>query len=89
MKWISVARVRWNFFIFLHYDSVSISWHIELLLLVMAQRLSSAGDGIEILSFAEIGVETTEVESVMFVIHCIPQFQLLFISSACYNSTNR
>ena len=57
----------------------------------MAQRPSSAGDGTETLSFAGTGVETSKVESVMMVVpvflKCYP-FQRLFISSACYNSTN-
>ena len=69
IQWITVAKVQWNFL------ETSLAGIMILYLLVMAQRLSSAGDGTETLSLmvqrpSPLGtnVETSEVESVMVVV---------------------
>ena len=54
MQWITVAKVQWNFFVF----KTSLAGIMILYLLVMAQRPSPLGTG----------VETSEVESVMIVV---------------------
>ena len=71
IQWITVAKVQWNFLVF----KTSLAGIMILYLLVMAQRLSSAGDGTETLSLmvqrpSPLGtnVETSEVESVMVVV---------------------
>ena len=54
MQWITVAKVQWNFLVF----KTSLAGFGDPLLLVMAQRPSPLGTG----------VETLEVESVMIVV---------------------
>ena len=64
MHWITVAKVQWILFVF------KTCLAGIMILYLLTWRHSSAGDGTETLSLG-IGVETSEVESVMIVVPVI------------------